>query len=193
MIEQIMCFITTHVSEISAVATGFSAIGTFILAWLTWTMVKEMKSSREEEVRPYVVAYIKFQEDRAYFICKNIGKSTAENVKLYFDRPLKGCNNFDITTMVFNNIFPSMPPNYKIKTFVDSSYHIVKDNEDTNKNAIINIDIEYNNKKKLYKDKYIIDLGWSANIMYTRRVETKICSSLEEIAKGVKNIGKEDE
>lgn len=128
--------------------------------------VKEMKITREEENRPYIVTYI-YSKPRgtAELVIVNIGKTMAKDIKIRispdFDfpkkRPLSKSN-------VLNNPIPSMPPNYEIKMFVGMNW----DFKDKDGNfPVYEVKIKYHNSSgKSYTDHYIIDLNVETGATY---------------------------
>jgi hypothetical protein len=83
--------------------------------------VLEMREARDQESAPYVIAYFDIHPGKnlIYLVVKNIGRSMATNVKLHFDPPLLG-NDISKQWKDFltENIIPSMPPNYEIRTIL---------------------------------------------------------------------------
>jgi hypothetical protein len=83
-----------------------------------------MKEARDLEIAPYVVVYfdIAYEEKIIYLIVKNIGKSTAKDVKIQFRPKLIGNSGEDINELpIFKNGIVSLSPNHEIRTFVDST------------------------------------------------------------------------
>lgn len=172
-------------SSISSIATALSAIATMILAILTWKMVKEMKQARLDTSRPYVIAYLEYKEHQVFFICENIGKTTAQNVKLDFDTPLLGIENYEVSKELFSSPIPSMPPTHQIKTFVNSSINILENNKD-----LLNITIKYASGDTQYIDNYPITFSKYQKILFTYSEENRQLQALEKISEDFTAIRK---
>src|SRR5262249_13529785 len=86
--------------------------------------LQELKDARDQETAPQVVAYFDVPRRRRTIdlVIKNIGKTTAHNVKLKFDPVLKSSiEQVQIEDLVlFKEGIGSMPPGYEIRTVFDS-------------------------------------------------------------------------
>lgn len=85
----------------------------------------ELKETRDQETAPYVVTYFEASPEShiIFLIVKNIGKTTARDVKLRFDPHLKSSNqgiDMDMVSLIKSGI-ASMPPGYQIRTVFDSA------------------------------------------------------------------------
>ena len=75
--------------------TGILAFITAIYAWLTFKMlqankeaIRVMKDQFQSTTRPYIVANVVVKPDAMVeLVIKNVGKSSAQNLKLTLDRP----------------------------------------------------------------------------------------------------------
>jgi hypothetical protein len=86
--------------------------------------LQSMKEARDQEIAPYVIAYfdIPTEEQILSFVVKNIGKSTARDVKIQLRPALPGEFGSDICELpIFKNGISSLSPNQEIRTFVDSA------------------------------------------------------------------------
>jgi len=170
-------------SDISGIATAVSAIATMVLAWLTQNMVNEMRDTREEESRPYIVTYIEFQHDRIYFICKNIGKTMATNVTIKFNKPLYDMAGLKLGETLFKKPIKSMPPSYEIKTYIGNEINIIPKNI-----GLFEISITYtNSKNEQYEEEYKVDFEDFIGMRFTESSEDKIEKHLKEIANKLNN------
>lgn len=62
-------------------------IAVIVYVWKTWSMAREMRLSREEQSKPYIVCYFEHNKDarNCYdFVIKNFGNSMAFDVRLVF-------------------------------------------------------------------------------------------------------------
>ncbi len=83
-----------------------------------------MKEAKDQEIAPYIVVYFDIaHEDKIIFlVVKNIGKSTARDVRIQFKPKLIGNSGEDISELsIIKNGIPYLSPNQEIRTFVDST------------------------------------------------------------------------
>jgi len=83
-----------------------------------------MKEARDQEIAPYVIIYfdIAYREKIIYIVVKNIGKSTARDVRIQFRPKLIVSSGEDIGELpIIKNGIASLSPNHEIRTFVDSA------------------------------------------------------------------------
>lgn len=87
--------------------------------------VTEIRETRDQETAPFVIAYFDVQTESSliYLVVKNIGRTVATQVKLTFTPSLRSSNDNRLLGEVgfIKNGIESMPPNYEIRTLVDSS------------------------------------------------------------------------
>ena len=105
------------ISTVSAVATVFMVYFTYRMAKSTKESVDEMRLTRKEANSAEVIAYLKVESFRIYFIIENVGNTIAKNVNLSFKPEL-----IDSHDHIFENSkhIDFLPPNYPIKTFFDT-------------------------------------------------------------------------
>ncbi|MGH9431869.1 MAG: hypothetical protein ACRD3T_10025 [Terriglobia bacterium] len=95
-------------------------VAVIIYVWKTWSMVNEMKLSREEASKPNVVCYFEHNKKilSSYdLIIKNFGNSMASDVKLVFSPPLRGD---PARSPLQEKRFKAMAPGYEWRTYWDS-------------------------------------------------------------------------
>jgi len=83
-----------------------------------------MKEARDQEIAPYVVVYFDsvYEEKIIYLVVKNIGKSTAKDVRIQFRPKLIGNSGEDMSELpILKNGVASLSPNHEIRMFVDST------------------------------------------------------------------------
>jgi hypothetical protein len=95
--------------------------------------VIEMRDTRDQETAPFVIAYFDVQTESSliYLVVKNIGRTVANQVILTFTPALRSSNDNRVLgeTGFIKNGIESMPPNYEIRTLVDSSVGYLGKNE----------------------------------------------------------------
>lgn len=123
---------------ISAAATAISAFATALLAWLTRKMILEMKKTREEASRPYVVVELvhKIKLHSVYLRISNLGNTTAYNITVKSTPELKGeifegrsLSNGDVIKFRFGDKIHTMIPKWKSETFVDDLRNFTGDEQ----------------------------------------------------------------
>ncbi len=88
-------------------------------------MVEEMRTAREEEVAPYIIAYfdVPHGSSTTYLVIKNVGKTAARDVRMQFDPPLANSDGTSLQDIpMIKHGIPSFPPAYEIRTFFDTGY-----------------------------------------------------------------------
>jgi len=114
-----------------------------IYTWKTWDMASatrqsaeaaqrtldEMRESRDEESRPYVLCGFELEQGNlVYFYVRNTGKSVAADVKLVIDPPLTASiDTLGEMTFLTDGI-ASLAPGQEIRTFFDSLIGLYGDN-----------------------------------------------------------------
>ncbi len=87
--------------------------------------VVEMRETRDQETAPFIVVYfdIPMESRIIYLVVKNIGRTVATQVKLTFTPALRSSNDKRLLEEVgfIKNGIEAMPPNYEIRTLIDSS------------------------------------------------------------------------
>lgn len=115
-------------SDVSGIFTAVSAIATMILAWLTRKTLKEMKETREEAARPYIVIDFAYKKNHRalYLIMRNTGKTIEYNVKLQADPKILGksvkgdsTSKVDLFINRFGECIQSVVPDWEYETFID--------------------------------------------------------------------------
>jgi len=83
----------------------------------------EMREQRDAEIAPNIIVYLDGQGEingLLYLVIKNTGKTVARNVKVIFDPPLPTRYPELLQRVLPIDGIPSIPPDYEIKTTIDS-------------------------------------------------------------------------
>jgi hypothetical protein len=95
--------------------------------------VIELRETRDQESSPYIIVYFDVQiESRViYLVVKNIGRTIATQVHLQFTPSLQRSDDFPclMELSFIKNGIASMPPNYEIRTLIDSTPAYFGNNE----------------------------------------------------------------
>lgn len=172
---------------IYVIKTWEMASATRKAAEATEKSVLEMRETRDQETAPFVIAYfdIQMESNLIYLVVKNIGRTVASQISLTFTPELQSSNtSHPISEVGFiKNGIDSMPPNYEIKTIVDS-INVYFSNEDLP--FKYNVEITYyggiESKKRTSKQQ--LDLSANKGISHIRN--KTINNLVEEFEKFIK-------
>lgn len=168
------------------------AVSTEKSARVSKLTLKEMKETRDQEISPYVVAYFEFENHNINLVIENVGKGLAKNVKIEFDPKLVSSIGEEINDIAFiKDGIGSMPPNYKIKTFFDSSIGYYGSEEFPSKyHAKITYHGGLEESKKITE--HILDIGAHYNVLFSQKKGfNEVVKELERINKAQESINKE--
>jgi hypothetical protein len=149
-------------AEWSAAATVAAAAVYVILGFLAYAQLRQNRSLRELESRPYVI--LDFEERRAliYLVIRNIGKTPAKNVVIRFDQPLKTAGQLRHRDpnqyKIFNSPIPMLAPERAIRIPFGIGHEILGDETIPHSYTV---SIRYTNLKanvKYNDPDYVIDL-----------------------------------
>ncbi len=152
--------------------------------------VAEMKEARDQQTRPYVIAYFTIKEGTGliYLVLKNIGQSVARDVRFSFDPPLKTSSeatNEMLAKMSFvTEGIQSMPPGYELKTLFDSTVSYLN-NEELPQKYRVRIAYYGGISPEERIDEYVLDISAFWGISYTRE------TTMKDLVKKVDDIGKD--
>lgn len=179
---------------IYVVKTWEMASATRKAAEATEKSVLEMRETRDQETAPFVVAYFDFQAEPGliYLVVKNIGRTVATQVRLTFTPELYfGDDNYLLKEAGFlKNGIESMPPNYEIRTLIDSSSRYFGNNELPLK---YNVEITYyggiESKQRITIQQ--LDLSANKGILYTHsKTMNDLVIQVEKLVKEVNEISR---
>lgn len=156
---------------IYVVKTWEMASATRKAAEATEKSVLELIETRDQETAPYIIAYFDVQTETSmiYLVVKNIGSTVATQVKLVFTPELKSSRDNGLLKEVgfIKDGIESMPPNYEIRTLVDSSPAYFGNNELPLK---YNVNIKYYGgiDSKQRTASQLLDLSANKGVSYVR-------------------------
>lgn len=181
-------YLDQHNGFIMAILTFVYVVFTILIFRANSKSVKEMKVTREDENRPYIVTYIKSQpKGTVELFIENIGKTVARNIEISItpefqfpkERPLS-------KSTLLNNPIPNMPPNYKYSMFV-GMYWDFKNEDRTYPVFEVEVNYEDSNDKS-FTEQFIIDLNVGSDT--THLVEKGIHDLTKEFITFRKNFQK---
>ena len=173
--------ISTIINIILTIVTAIMAIATCFMAYSTKESVNELKESRKESNKPHIVFYFTLKEHSVNFVVKNLGKTTASNVKIGSDPPLVDSDSFKAS--VFDNIIPSFPPGFEINMFFEQSFTIIQEFDNLKYNIIITYEDIYG---EINKELYILDFTILENMFLKSHADVDV--SLKNINKNLVDI-----
>lgn len=167
-----------------------TVIATFFIMRANRSSVIEMRKTREEESRPFVVIYMG-RDDRnrriIRLVIENVGKTVARDVKITCTPPINHPSSMPLSnSYIFTQSIPTLAPKFKITTIVDSVQNLKQSN---NTYPIYEIKVSYSNGgHKEYNDHFIIDLNIESDIIWLgEKSFTDFVDSFDSFAKSHSN------
>jgi hypothetical protein len=113
---------------------AISSIGTLVVAVvaaaIALTQVQQARRLRIEQARPYVAAYLERADAHTMdLVIKNFGLTTARDVRLKSDRPLRMRWDQDSETLELFESLPVLVPGQEWRTMWDINGHRIEDDE----------------------------------------------------------------
>lgn len=180
----------------SAVAATAGAVGTLILAWLTYQYVKatnntvaEMRATRLEQTRPYVSVYFMVHEKIIYLNIKNTGQTAAKDVVLSPSEQLLGIFDPKLKPPVLEQGIPILAPGIRYRTVVDSAINFFSRAKHENIPQTWTCSIKYTGLQtgETYDESAILDLSQFYNRTSSERPMPSH-PNIEDIAKELQGI-----
>lgn len=166
-----------------------TSIGTFGAVCLSYFTIREMKKSREESNRPYIIVGYEADEKKViHLFIKNIGLSPAKNISVCIDKPIKMKDNRDARNLLFNKPIKYLVPNQKIDTIVFQMWEIPEGNK---KNAENHVSIKYYDciEKRPYEENYDIDIEPELSVLYFKqKTMTDLVKQIDDLNKTIKGL-----
>ena len=162
--------------QMAAATREYSAISELTL--------QEMRDTRDQETAPHIVVYfdIPFGQQFIFLVIKNIGKTSAERVKIDINPPLINSKekNFNELPFIKEGI-DTIPPSYEIRTMFDFFPHYMN-NEDSPLTFDANVTYFGGVNKKPRVSYYKLDLSVHSELLYISE------KGLEDIVKEMEQI-----
>jgi hypothetical protein len=154
-----------------------------------------MKEARDLEIAPYVVVYfdITFEGKMIYLVVKNIGKSTARDIKIQFKPKLIGNSGEDISDLpIFKNGIASLSPDNEIRAFVDSTSAFFSEQNDHYLTFEVKILFYGGIKDTLRVTEQVLDLtADKRSSVVIQTGEHSLINEAEKISRNIERIRKE--
>lgn len=150
------------------------------------TMAYEMKSTREMQTTPSIIAY--FDNPRSIMldlVVKNIGYGIAKDVRLKISPPLLDYKERDITELsLFKKGIDFFPPGQEFRQFVGVSTSFFS--EDSQRPLEYNLTVSYSNVEENLVPAHIILIPLDLSVYRNLSVHRE--SDIDGLAKEVKNL-----
>lgn len=162
-------FLENYNGALMFLAAILSAITTVIIAFISYKNLKELKTTREEENRPYIVFFIDKLKHNAkdyYLVIKNYGKTGGKVQNINMSPELDYSKTKESTLKI--------KPLTKVKNlYLAPNQSVISDFDFTSyPDKVFNVTISYSDKKKTYKETSSIDLNYTDNVMWSSRTNT---------------------
>lgn len=156
-------FLENYNGALMFLATVISAFTTIIIAFISYKNLRELRVTRDEENRPYIVLYIdrlSYNEQKKYICIKNFGKTAGVIKSIVTTPPILPSNSKRLKIDSVDSIQNMyLAPNQRIVTQFDKSIN----------KSTFDITLTYTtaNGKKKYKESYTIDLAYLSTITWS--------------------------
>jgi hypothetical protein len=169
-------FLQAYNGALSVIGTLIVAILTFFSVFTSMRTLKEMKKTREDENRPYVIVYLNKEPRDVWFeLCiKNFGKTAARIENLMIIPQLKTYSG-KLVDEVFQNTV--LMPNQKIHTLF-----LKEDDDDIRKFETMHVKCKYSildNSEKYFDEEYAVNYNYTQEYAYEGDSKTSGQSSAE--------------
>lgn len=182
---EIIDWMDTHQGVVMGVLTFVYVVATILILKANYNSVKEMKKSREEENRPYIIVYFESKSNGPVnLIIKNIGKTLAKDTRIQIAPDLEYPDSYPLSkSNLLNKPISDIPPDYEYKAFVGMSWDL-KDKHDVYPIYTANVSYSGVNTKKHYNEEYILDLNFQNGLLFLRERD------IHDIAKDIHDYTK---
>ncbi len=154
-----------------------------------------MKEARDQEIAPYVVVYfdIPHGEQILFLVVKNIGKSTARDVKLQFNPKLIGNSGEDLSELpLIKDGIVALPPNHELKMFIDSTNAFFFEKSDRPLRYVVTVSFYGGLKDAERVSEQVLDLtSYKRLSKITQRGSHELSNDVEKISASIERISKE--
>lgn len=170
----------------TVVTAAVAVLAAAFAGWQVW----EIRRTREEQARPFVVVDVQPSATWGNFlnlIVENVGTTVAHDVTFQFDPPLQSSQDkYNLRdTVLLRDGIPMLPPGRRIHALFDLSHERVKTDLPMRYDVVVNLSDSRGHKQK--PQQYVIDLSHLYGLM---RVEEygihHAAKSLREIERSVK-------
>jgi len=138
-----MCQFLSYLDRLNPLFQVATLVALIVYVWKTWTMARatseaaaatqmslqELKLTREQQIRPYVICYFQHSSDPSLYelVIRNTGESMAFDVDIAFSPPLQEYLKSNATSSpVASRKFKALPPGYEWRTLWGSFIGIDK-------------------------------------------------------------------
>jgi len=178
--------LTLHAEAWVAIASWLTLLVLGFSAAFAFLQIREARSLQEEEARPVVVVDLDVDEHphMIYLYFKNLGKTTAHNVRLSFNPALESSVEGVEAVRFFDHVFPTLPPGKRIDSFFDTARDRLQPNATLPTSYEATVEYEDRHGKK-HTDRYRLDIEALRGRTYIDKKD------IEDVAKALENIATE--
>jgi hypothetical protein len=184
----------TDIGTFAVLAAQLGALG--IAAWIARSQVAEARRLRRDQARPFVVVDLHLVErsQAIHIVISNLGKTTAENVRLAFEPALASSLDNEPRMVapsqlkVFREGIPSLPPGRRIEIMFD----IFHQRSEQNLPDVYRVTASYYSPslREHLTDPSVLDLGIYRDVLLeTRRDLHDVHEELERLRRAVEHLG----
>jgi hypothetical protein len=165
---------------VGTVATFFVALAAALYAS---RQVREARRTREDQARPYVAVFLEVvDETNLDLVVKNFGATTARNVTIHPDKPMKRYWGDEVEDLLTFDILPVLVPGQDWRTLFD----VHGQRMDANNYDAYTVKVRYDDIRGRHMDEETFVLDWSPfkDKQFVGR------RNLDDIGKAVEGINK---
>jgi len=187
---QLISWANTNSGFLSFLLTTMYIIATIFIYSANRSAVKEMKASRINESRPYVIATFEVEErGPVIFVIKNIGKSIAKNVQFITNPKLINPPGLQGKPLCESSLIkdgiPCLPPGHSIQAFFGMQWDFKEDDQGIRPKYTFQVSYEDTAKIPLkYNDTYVFDFETQSEILHAPQKKMHdLVQAIEKLAK----------
>lgn len=174
-----------HPDAWTAIAAWVTLLLLGLSAGVAYFQLHDARALREEEARPVVVVDLDVDKrpHLIYLYFQNLGRTTAHNVRLSFNPPLRTTLGNGFVAGFFGHRFPTLPPGKRIESYLDSAIERLADGVDLD--TLYQATVNYQDRKgHEYQDSYVLDMEVFRGRAYASKKDMEdVANTLEDISK----------
>lgn len=179
-------FLTLRADAWAAIAAWLTLLVVGLSARLALVQLRDARALREEEARPVVLVDLDIDKHphMIYVYFQNLGRTTAHNVRLWFDPPLESSVRGPGRVAFFEHIFPTLPPGKRLESFLDTA--ITRLSEHTTLPTSYVATVTYEDRRGAqYADSYLLDIEAFRGRMYVGKKD------IDDVAKALESMSQQ--
>ena len=183
---EIIDWLNLHNGFVMSVLTLVYVVATLLILVANHNSVKEMRRTREEDNRPYIIVFLESKKTGPInIVVKNIGKTIAKGTTINITPSLDHPESKPLSeSNLLNKPIPDIPPLYEYKAFVGMGWDL-KTSDGTY--TVYTADVKYkgSNRKFFYNEEYILDLNFESGLLFLEEKDmNEFVKEFEKFKKG---------